>query len=76
LKYFNTPIYGFQKAPNWDEQSWSYFMGSGGYSGGYGTILPPVHFSEYGSGFTQLPTALGGQMPGQDRSKFSGMPMS
>ncbi|HKZ49770.1 MAG TPA: TIM barrel protein [Candidatus Nanoarchaeia archaeon] len=76
MKYMNTPIYGFQKSPTWGEQLGSYFMGTGGYSAGYGTILPPVHFSEYGSGFTALPTALGGQIQGQDRSKFGGTPMS
>jgi hypothetical protein len=76
LQYFNTPVYGFQKAPNWGEMSHNYFMGTGGYSGGYGTILPPVHFSEYGSGWTQLPTALGAPLPGQEKARFGGTPMS
>ncbi|MEM2874340.1 MAG: TIM barrel protein, partial [Candidatus Nanoarchaeia archaeon] len=65
LQYFNTPVYGFQKAPTWGESIGSYFIGSGGYSAGYGTILPPWHFAEYGTGFAGLPTALGASFPGQ-----------
>ena len=77
LRYFNTPVYGFQNAPTWNEVGGSYFMGSGGYSPGYGTILPPWHFAEYGSGFAQIPTALGAPLPGQQQaSRFSGAPVS
>jgi hypothetical protein len=73
LQYFNAPVYGFQKSPTWGESAGSYFMGASGYSAGYGAFLPPVHFAEYGTGFTALPTALGAPLPGQ-RSAFSGTP--
>jgi hypothetical protein len=73
LQYLNVPVYGFQKSPNWGEATGSYFMGTSGYSAGYGAFLPPVHFAEYGTGFTALPTALGAPLPGQ-RSAFSGTP--
>jgi|GEM_PF-1981722 len=73
LRYFNTPIYGFQTVPSWGGEAGaahSYFMGTGGYSGGYGAILPPWHFIEYqgehgGPGFARMPTALGAPLPGQ-----------
>jgi len=47
----------------------------GGYFTGYGTMLPEQHFSLYGTGFSNLPMELGGQISGKD-SRFSGTPMS
>jgi hypothetical protein len=40
----------------------------------YGTTFPEQHFSMYGSGFSSLPSSLGGQGPGK-QSRFSGAPM-
>jgi len=61
--------------PTWQEIGKNYFFGSGGYSSGYGKFLPEGHFSEYGTGFSQLPTALGGARAGE-QGKFSGTPMA
>ncbi len=44
-----------------------------GYFAGQGTINPDIHHSLYGSGFSNLPTELGGQMAG--RSRVSGAPI-
>lgn len=46
----------------------------GGYFGGQG-YLPEKHFSMYGSGFSSLPTELGGQIPGT-ASRATGTPMA
>jgi hypothetical protein len=78
LKYFNVPAYGFQGAPTWGGEPpvlGGYFMGSSGYSAGYGLMLPPIHYSEYGAGFTGLPAALGA-VPGAagQKSAFAGTP--
>jgi hypothetical protein len=78
LKYFNVPAYGFQGSPTWGGEPpvlGGYFMGSSGYSAGYGLMLPPIHYSEYGAGFTGLPAALGA-VPGAagQKSAFAGTP--
>ena len=78
LQYFNAPVYNFQGAPSWGGENplgGTYFMGSGGYSAGYGLMLPPIHYSEYGAGFTGLPAALGA-VPGAagQKSAFAGTP--
>ncbi len=75
LQYFNLPMYGWQAAPGWQEGIGAYFMGTSGYAAGYGNILPEIHFSEYGSGFSvglppQRAPAKG------EKSTFSGTPMS
>lgn len=75
LEYFQSPVYGWQTSPTWAETAGAYFFGSGGYVGGYGDTLPSRHWSEYGAGFSQLPTALGGVTPGE-KSKFAGTPMA
>ena len=75
MRYFGMPLYGFQIDQNWAEAGKNYFFGSGGYSSGYGKILPDIHFSEYGGGFSQLPTALGGVRE-SERGRFAGTPMS
>jgi hypothetical protein len=56
---------------------WSQAAGvasGGGYFGG-NAYLPEKHFSIYGSGFSSLPTELGGQIPGTT-SRATGTPMS
>ncbi|MBU0761217.1 MAG: hypothetical protein KJ600_01040 [Nanoarchaeota archaeon] len=69
LRAFGSPIYSMQMAPSWNQA----YGTSGGYSTGYGQTLPEQHFSMYGSGFSNLPTELGGQMAG--RSRVGGTPM-
>ncbi len=80
LAYFNSPIYETEAGPAWSENSGdigsTYFFASSRYVAGFGNILPEPHFGMYGAGFSGLPTALGAPMPGQDRSRFSGTPMS
>jgi sugar phosphate isomerase/epimerase len=68
LAAFGSPIYGMKMAPYWN-QSW---QTQGGYFAGYG-FNPEVHHSIYGSGFSNLPVELGGQMAG--RSRMSGAPI-
>ncbi len=64
---------GAQVSPNY---SWNRQYGiPGGYSSGYGTMLPEQNFSTYGAGFAGLPTELGGQIPGK-QSRLSGAPMT
>jgi hypothetical protein len=69
LEAFGSPIYGMQMAPYWNQAVGTF----GDYFSGYGATLPEQHFSMYGSGFTSLPTELGGQMPGR-QDRFSGAP--
>jgi len=77
LQYFNAPVYGFQNAPSWGGENpaaGNYFMGSGGYSAGYGMILPPIHYGDYGAGFSGLPAALGAVPGVASKSAFAGTP--
>jgi hypothetical protein len=69
LQAFGSPIYSMQMGPYWNQAAQS----SGGYSSGYGNMLPQQHFSTYGSGFSNMPVELGGQMAG--RNRLSGNPM-
>lgn len=69
LKAFGSPIYAMQAGPTWNQVA----NASGGYFAGYGQMLPEQHFSMYGSGFSNLPPELGGQMSG--RSRVGGTPM-
>ena len=70
LEAFGSPIYGMNMSPYWNQASGTV----GGYSAGFGTMLPEQHFSMYGAGFEQLPLELGGQVQGKN-SRFSGAPM-
>lgn len=45
-----------------------------GYFSGYGNMLPQGNFEQFGGGFSQLPTDLGGQRGGSG-SRVSGRPM-
>jgi hypothetical protein len=77
LEYFRAPAYGFQGAPSWGGESpmaGGYFMGSSAYSAGYGLMLPPIHYSEYGAGFTGLPPSLAAVPGTAQRSQFAGTP--
>jgi len=70
IEAFDSPIYAMKAGPSWGELP----MGVGYYSG-HGEINPVMHHQLYGSGFTTLPTELGGNIPGaQDTSRFSGTP--
>src|SRR3989338_1239540 len=76
LQHLGISSPAWSTSPNWYEIGQNYFFGGSNYaSAGFGNILPQGHFSEYGAGFSQLPTATGGMRPGQ-QSKFSGTPMN
>jgi sugar phosphate isomerase/epimerase len=76
LRTLNTPLYGWTGSPTWNEVGGSYFFGSGGYSPGYGNILPEAHYSMYGATFSQLPTSLGAAIQPGKKGEYSGTPMS
>jgi len=69
LEAFGSPIYSMKMSPVWKP---------GGitaeYASGMGPINPPIHHQTYGSGFTNLPSELGGAMQGGGTSRFSGTP--
>ena len=69
LEAFGSPVYSMKMAPYWNQASNT----MGNYFAGYGTMLPDQHFSMYGSGFSSLPTELGGQVQ-QKSSRFAGTP--
>jgi len=68
LEAFGSPVFSMQ-APYWNQAAAT----TGEYSVGFGRVLPDVHFSTYGAGFSNLPIELGGQMGG--RNRLSGAPM-
>jgi hypothetical protein len=69
LEAFGSPTY--EGGPYWNQTASLYE----GYSGGFGRMLPQVHYETFGAGFSQLPTELGGQRPGAQGSRMSGKPM-
>lgn len=68
LRAFGSPIYSMQMQPYWHQTP----LTGGQYFAGQG-MLPENHFSIYGSGFSSLPTELGGQQVG--KSRLSGTPI-
>ncbi len=70
LRAFGSPVYAMEMAPNWQYAA----NASGGYFAGFGTMLPEQHFSIYGSGFSNMPVELGGQLSGRSRAG-GGTPM-
>ncbi len=75
LEALGPQIYGngMQMQPFWNQVRNVYGVPAG-YSAGYGMMLPPQHFTMYGSRFADLPIELGGKMPGKGQ-RFSGTPM-
>ena len=68
IEAFNSPIYAMKESAYWSTPPTF-----GAYYTGHGPINPPVHHKLYGSGFENLPTELGGEIPGE-RGRFSGTP--
>ena len=65
-----SPIYSANEGPYWNQ-------GVGlqqGYFGGYGNMLPSINYETFGTGFSNLPSELGGQRGG-GKSRMSGNPM-
>jgi hypothetical protein len=69
IRYLSSPLYTMKAEPYWSQISEM----RGAYSAGFGTMLPEKHFEMYGSGFSNLPQELGGQVS-NDRSRFAGTP--
>jgi len=68
-----SPIYSDGLGPYWNQS-----IGlQQDYYGGYGLMLPSVHYNMQGSGFSMasLPTELGGQVQGAQGSRMSGRGM-
>src|SRR3989339_316912 len=63
LEAFGSPIYGMKMQSYWNQVP----AMSGGYFSGQGATLPDIHFQTYGTGFSGLPTELGGQIGGRSR---------
>jgi len=59
------------KGPYWSQAPGLYQD----YFGGYGMMLPQVNYETFGSGFSQLPSELGGVRPGAQGSRLSGRGM-
>jgi len=70
LEAFGSPIYGMKMAPYWNQS-----IGTAGYFGGYGNMLPQINYETMGAGFSMLPSELGGQRGGAKGSRMSGRPM-
>jgi len=71
LEATGSPIYGMKMAPYWSQAQGLYQ----GYFGGYGQMLPQMHYETFGAGFSRLPSELGGQAQGAQGSRMSGRPM-
>lgn len=72
MEAFGVPLYASGNS-YWNQAAG--MATGGGYFGGQGEILPDKHFSIYGSGFSSLPTSVGGQIPGSV-SRATGTPMA
>lgn len=69
LEAFGSPIY--EGGPTWAQTPGLIE----GYSGGFGEMLPQIHYQTFGAGFSQLPAELGGTRGGGAGSRMSGRPM-
>ena len=71
LAAFGSPMYSTGPGPYWNQSIGLHQD----YLGGYGNINPGIHHQTFGSGFSQLPMELGGQVQGGQGSRVSGNPM-
>ena len=71
LQGVGSPIYSEGSGPVWNQ---AYGFQQDYYSG-VGPIFPQYNFQTFGAGFSQLPTELGGQMPGAQGQRSGGPPM-
>ena len=70
LEALGTPLYS-TKGPYWNQIAGF----QQGYFGGYGMMLPQINYESFGTGFSNLPSELGGQRVGGQRSRMGGAPM-
>jgi sugar phosphate isomerase/epimerase len=71
LEALGSPLYSMKMAPYWNQAP----NLVEGYFGGYGQMLPQMHYETFGAGFSRLPAELGGQSPGAQGSRMSGRGM-
>ncbi|MEA3413925.1 MAG: TIM barrel protein [Nanoarchaeota archaeon] len=71
LEAAGSPIYSSGVGPYWSQTGGF----QQGYLGGYGSMLPDMHYQMFGAGFSQLPSDLGGQRAGAQGSRMSGNSM-
>ena len=71
LEEGRSPFYEIKRVPDWGQAKELYE----GYYSGFGQMLPQIHYETFGGGISQLPSELGGQMPGARGSRMSGRPM-
>ena len=72
LSYMNSPLYMYAMPPYWKNISGTY----PNYFTGIGDYLPEHYFSTHRPvSFSDLPAELGGQLPGERGSRFTGTPM-
>ena len=68
LEAAGSPLYSSSTGPYWSETTG--FQQS--YHSGYGNMLPQTHYESFGSGFSRLPTELGGTMGGGSGGRMGG----
>lgn len=68
LQAAGSPLYSSTDGPFWSETTGF----QQGYHSGFGQVLPSVHYESFGSGFSRLPTDLGGSMGGSDGGRMGG----
>jgi len=72
LEGIGSPVYSMKMAPHWDQAPGLYQ----GYSDGLtGAWLPQINYETFGTGFSRLPSDLGGARPGAQGSRMSGRGM-
>ncbi len=71
FELMGSPVYSDGVGPYWNQVNGL----QQGYSMGYGLMLPNVNYQTFGAGFAQLPSELGGQMPGAQGGRMSGKSM-
>ncbi|MEK6840910.1 MAG: TIM barrel protein [Nanoarchaeota archaeon] len=71
LEAMGSPVYGMKMAPYWSQATGLYQ----GYFSGFGQMLPQINYETFGTGFSRLPSELGGQIQGAGGSRMSGRQM-
>jgi len=72
LEAFGSPIYSMNMAPYWNQ---NLGLQQDYYPGLTGQWLPQTNYEVFGTGFSRLPTDLGGQRGGGEGNRMSGRPM-
>src|SRR3989339_567480 len=72
LEALGSPVYSMNMGPYWQQAA----SLQQGYFSGYGGMLPDIHYQQFGAGFSQLPSELGGSIGGGGSGgRMSGRPM-